>query len=186
MQYFKGDALELKFFESGRPLMQNRSTQKTNFFNQAYFCYLLGDLIVEDIRSPLSRAIPQEIFRASFPGIFEAFVLGGTAEAYLEVFRFIFGDDADIQFTVPGPGELEIDIMVTGTDVFDLVARNIVDDDVLLDELIDYDGDNIAVQIFKRFVTQYELEQVLFELVPAGIFTDIDLTIDTGEEEEEE
>lgn len=181
MQFFKGDELERKFVNSGLPYLNARSNQKTNLFNQAYFCYLLGDVIVEDNLSPLARAIPQEIFRQSFPGIFEAFVLGGTAESYLQVFQFIFGEDANINFTVPGPGQLEIDIVVTGTDIFDLIYREINGDDILIDEIIDDEGDNISVQIFKRFVSQYELEQVLFELVPAGIFTDIDLTIDTGE-----
>jgi hypothetical protein len=183
MQFFKGDETEIKFYESGRELLQNLSNEKTSFFNQAYFCYLLGDVIVEDIRSPLARAVPQEIFRAVFPGIFEAFVLGGTAEAYIEVFKFIFGPDADVEFTVPGPGELEIDIEVSGVDIFDLIARNIVNSEIFFDDLVDHEGDTIAAQIFKRFVTQYELEQVLFELVPAGIFTDIDLTINNLEEE---
>jgi hypothetical protein len=177
MQFFKGDAQELKFVNSVQPVMANRSTQKTTFFNQAYFCFKLGDVIADENLSPLARAIPREVFRESFPALFDAFVRGGTFEAYVEVFKAIFGQDVLVTFVVPGPGQLEIDITATGNDLFDLLWREIVDEEYILGELKDDEGDIIQAQVIKNFVTQYELEQTLFELVPAGIFTDIDLTI---------
>jgi hypothetical protein len=78
---------------------------------------------------------------------------------------------------VPGDGRLQIDIIAEGVDLNDAVARRIENNQYVLDELIDYEDDNIAFQKIKGFQSQYELEQMLFEMVPAGVFTEISLTL---------
>lgn len=177
MQYFKGDATEIKFDESGKAICEQLSDQKDQFEEGAYNCSPLGDLIFETKRSPLSNAIKKEIFRDAFSEIFSAFVNVGTFEAYIIVFKKIFGDDVDVQFTVPDPGQLNIDINASGIELSDFVSRYIEDNSYLFDEIIDDEGDNLAFQTIKGFETQYELEQMLFEMVPAGIFTQISLTV---------
>jgi hypothetical protein len=177
MQRFKGDDLEEKFIGAANPYITARSAQKTTLFEQAYFCFKLGEVIADDNLSPLAKAIPREVFREAFPALFDAFVRGGTFEAYIEVFKAIFGDDATITFAVPDSGHLEIDITATGTDTFPLIAREVVGEAFEFSNLVNEEGDKILAQVIKNFVTQYELEQTLFELVPAGIFTDVDLTI---------
>lgn len=178
MQYFKGDATEKKYYESGKVIMDDLSLQKDEFFDDAYACQVLGDIIFESKRSPLATAIPQEIFREALPEIIMAFIDVGTFEAYLDVFRKIFGDDVGITFTVPGPGQLNIEIEAEGIELFDLVVRRIENNFYVIDELITQDGaDTIAVQVIKGFQSQYELERMLFEMVPAGIYTQITLTI---------
>ncbi len=138
-------------------------------------------MIYDTGRSPLSNAIVRSIFRESFKEIFEAFIAGGTFESYLTVFRKIFGDDVVVEFTVPDPGKLEIDITAAGLEISEFLARYIEDDAYVFDEIIDYEGDTIVFQGIKGFETQYEVEQMLRELVPAGIFTTISLTIGSEE-----
>lgn len=158
------------------PAMTELSEQKDDFFDGAYSCFLLGDLLYESNRSPLANAIDQTIFRESFFTIFEAFLVAGSFESYLVVFRKIFGDDVDVEFVVPGPGQLEINIEASEVILSDLLARYIEDNEYVFDEIVDWDGDNIAVQTIKGFQSQYELEQMLFEMVPTGIYTEISLT----------
>lgn len=177
MQYFKGDALEQKFDNAGEPIMSNLSLQKDLFFAGAYSTGPLGDLIVADLRSPLANAIDPTIFRLAFAEIFEAFVNVGTFEAYLTVFRKIFGDDVVVEFTVPDPGKLMIDITATGLELSEFVARHIVDNAYLFDDVVDDGGDNILFRTVIGFISQYELEQMLFEMVPAGVYTEITLDI---------
>lgn len=180
MQYFKGDDLELKMIAVAQPIMDVLSGQKDLFYADAYEAFGLGELIFDNGRSPLSNAIPRIIFREAFQEIFDAFAQSGTFESYLTVFTKIFGDDVDVQFTVPAPGKLEIDILAAGVELSNFLARHIVANHYVFD-LVNYeDGDgedNIVFQSIKGFQSQYELERMLFEMVPDGIFTEINLTL---------
>lgn len=177
MQFFKGDELEQKFYNVGEPELASRSLQKTEFFNDAYACAILGELLFDEERSPLSNAIKREIFRISFSELTEAFVNGGTFEAYITVFEKIFGEEVVVEFTIPNPGELQIDITAAGIEISNLVTRYIQNNAYVFDTIIDDEGDNIVLQTVKGFESQYELEQMLYELVPAGVYTVINLDL---------
>lgn len=183
MQYFKGDITEKKYYESGKEIMDNLSLQRNEFFDDAYACQALGDLIVEDNRSPLATAMPQQIFRESYPDIVQSFIEVGTFESYLSVFRKIFGEDVGVEFTVPDPGKLNIAIEAEGVVLFNFAVREIVNNQYEYFDLITQEGETsdepseIMFQTIKGFESQYELERMLFEMVPAGIYTTISLTL---------
>lgn len=176
-QYYKGDETELKVDGCVEPLLSDIELQLDDFLDGADEASPLGDVIFDTGRSPLSNAIPKEIFRIAFKEIFDAFVLVGTFEAYLTVFTKIFGEAAVIEFTVPAPGKLGISIEAEGVELTDFITRYIENNQYVYDEIIDDEGDNIVFQSIKGFTSQYELEQMLFEMVPAGIFTTISLTL---------
>lgn len=176
-QYFKGDDLEKKFDNSAEPVCSQLSLDKDEFLAGAEVAAPLGDVIFDDQRSPLSNAIPKEIFRLAFKQVFDAFTKVGTFEAYITVFKKIFGDEVGLTFTVPGPGQLQISIEADEIELSDFVARYIEENQYFFDEIIDHEGDNIVFQTIQGFQTQYELEQMLFEMVPAGIYTEISLTL---------
>ncbi len=177
MQFFKGDATEQKYAAIGDAVLDPASDAKFDFYDGAYACFVLGELLYDTSRAPLANAIDRGIFREVFTELFAAFRVAGTFESYLTVFRNIFGDSVVVTLTVPGPGKLNIDIEAEELDESDLLARYIVASTYFFDEIVDYDGDNIAVQTVKGFQTQYELETMLFEMVPGGIYTVITLTI---------
>lgn len=179
-QYFKGDDVELKFYQAGAPINDQLSSEKDAFFDAAFECFVLGDVLYETSRAPLANAIPQRIFREALPTIIDAFIVSGSFESYLTVFRNVFGVDVEVDFTVPAPGKLIIDIVAAGVQLDQFVARRIESNAYVFDHVIDDEGDNIVFQGVKGFESQYELEQMLFELVPAGIYTEISLTL--GEE----
>jgi len=175
--YKEGDEKELKFFNSANPILVNLEGAKNDFFLGAYSAFPLGEILYDSGRAPLANAIPREIFREVFATVFGSFLEAGSFETYLDVFRNIFGADVEVTFAVPGPGKLNIDIVATGLAIFDLIGRTIQEDAYLIDEIVDYDGNNVVGQSLKGFETEYELEQMLFEMVPAGIFTNITLTV---------
>lgn len=177
MQFFKGDDAELKFYGIGKPVTDAIALQRQTMLEEVFEAYELGDLIIELGLAPLSNAIKPEVFRTSFQHIFESFIGAGTFESYMIVFRAIFGDDVDVEFTVPGPGQLNIEIHATTLEIVDFIARRIQDNQYVFDEIVTQDGDNIAFQSFKGLESQYEVEQMLFEMVPGGIFTQVTLTI---------
>lgn len=176
-QFYKGDEIEKKVYNAVRPIIEQLETGKDEFFAGAYSSFKLGEVLYDSGRAPLANAIPREIFREAFAAIFDAFLVAGGLESYLLVFRSIFGDDVDVDFTIPGPGKLLIDINATGTAIFPIVARTIVDDEYVRDYIVDRDGDRIVGRGIKGFETEYELKQMLFEMVPGGIYTVITLTI---------
>lgn len=177
MQYFKGDEIELKYAAAGTPIADLLSENKSAFFDDAYACFILGELIYDTDRAPLARAIPREIFRESFSTIFNSFLTAGSFESYITVFKNIFGDDVEITFGVPAPGKLTIDIVAAGFQLSDAIVRQIEDNLYVNYELVTDESDNIAFQTIKGFESQYELEQMLFEMVPDGIYTEISLTV---------
>lgn len=177
MQYFKGDVTELKFYNSSEPTLNQLSVDKDEFEENAYTVSDLGELIFDTKRAPLTNAISRDIFRLAFKEIFEAFVKVGTFEAYLTVFNKIFGEEVDVNFVVPAPGRLQINIVSNGIELSNFVSRYIYDNAYLFDQIIDFSNNEIVFQTIKGFTSQYELEQMLFEMVPAGIFTEISLTL---------
>lgn len=177
MQKFKGDEFEEQMIRVGQDPLDQCSFQKNLFSAGAYEAYPLGDVLYDSKRAPLTNAIVKNIFRESFKEIFDCFIESGNFESYLTVFRKIFGNDVEVEFTIPSPGHLQIDIVAAGLEISDFVARYIEENEYLFDEIIDQEGDNIAFQTVKGFESEYELEQMLFELVPAGIHTEITLTV---------
>lgn len=177
MQYFKGDAEEKKVVSVLAPILDLLSADKTAFFEQAYSTASLGEMVFDSQRTPLYNAIVRDIFRASFQQIFQAFGQAGTFESYILVFKKIFGDATSITFTVPGPGQLTIAIVASGFEISRFVARRIEGNAYIFEPVVTFGGDNIVFQTLKGFQSQYELEKMLYELVPAGVFTQISLTI---------
>lgn len=178
MQNFKSsDQTEKKFENSAEPVISYIGVGLDDFYADAFQCQKLGDMIHDSARSPLTNAVKKEIFRLAFKEIFDAFVRVGTFEAYLTVFRKIFGDNVDVQFTVPAPGKLNIDIEATDIELSEFISRYIQSNQYFFDNIVDEIGDTIVFQTIKGFETQYEIERMLFEMVPAGIYTEITLTI---------
>lgn len=182
MQYFNGDDREKQFEACAKEILDLISEDLDAFYEDAYDSQPLGDVLHMGTTSPLSNAIDLRIFRETFNTIYTAFTVSGTFESYLTVFRKIFGDDVDVEFTVPAPGKLNIDIIADELEIDGLLVRHIESNAYVFDNLIWGDGGDpeetgrILVQSVKGFHSQYELEQMLFEMVPAGVFTQISLT----------
>lgn len=176
-QYFKGDETEIKYYLSGETLGSDLSLQKDEFFDDAFECFILGEVLWDNEFSPLVNAIPREIFREAFASIFDSFVAAGSFEGYLNIFRKIFGADVDVTFTVPAPGKLEIQIEAAQVELTNFITRYILNNQYNFDNIVDEVGDQIVFQTIKGFETQAELETMLFELVPVGVYTTVTLTI---------
>lgn len=151
--------------------------QKDDFFDGAYSCFVLGELLYDSARAPLANAIDRVIFRELFSTIFDAFIVAGTFESYISIFQNIFGDDVDVQFTVPAAGRLQIEVQATGVLEATRLSREIVSGVYVYSDRITTENENRVASIPKGFQTEYEAEQMLFEFVPGGIFTEITLTI---------
>jgi hypothetical protein len=177
VHYFKGDDTEQKMFLAAEPILKNIMLSLVQAYEEIYVSYPLGQFIYDEKRVPLTNAIRREVFEYSFMKIFEAWAFSGTFESYLTVFKKIFGEDSVIEFTVPGPGKLNIDIEASGVAISPLIAREVIDNAYVLDNIVDDTGDNICVQSVFGIETESELQKMLFSMVPNGIYTEVSLTI---------
>ena len=177
MQYFKGDELELKIIACCDDLLTSLNTNINEFYSDAYNCKKMAELIYDNDLMPLTNAIRRDIFLNCFIELFEAWSYCGSFESYLTVFTKIFGTGTTIEFTVPGPGKLEIEIEATGFDEHLSIARHIEDDNYIYNYIITQASDNIIFRMLTGIQTQYDCEKLLFTMVPNGIYTEINLII---------
>ena len=105
------------------------------------------------------------------------FLEAGSFEGYISVFQKVFGNDVDLTFTVPSAGKLVIDIQAQGLIPFDLAARKIVENEYVFDKVVDQDDNQIIINFIKGLNSQSDVEIMLNELVPQGVWTDINLTL---------
>lgn len=172
------DTLEAAVSNTIVPTIDQLETDLDLFFDGAFECFLLGDVLYDLSRDPMAGVITRGIFRTSFFAIHELFTAPGTFEFYLTVFRAIFGDSVDVEFVIPGPGQLEINIDSLETGTFNLLAREIVGGVYEYSQLItSEDGDLIMGQGTQGIKTQYEMDSLINEISMDGIFTVCNLTV---------
>lgn len=178
MQSFnQNDEIEKKVVDVLLPYMEQISDEKDLFFDEAYECYKLGDVLFDLDRSPLADAIQKDFFRTGFYAIHQLFTRPGTFEFYLDVFRAIFGSDVVVEFDIPSPGILNINIEVLELALDLLQARRIEGGIYVYYDLITEGGDNIVAQVPRGPKTQSAIDAVMVELVPQGISVNTTLVI---------
>lgn len=177
MQYFKEtDAKERKMAAIASSFLELLSSDRSEFYENAYTCYALGDVFVALNNSPLANAMPPDAFRKAYFAIHELFTRPGTFEFYLTVFRAIFGEGVNIEFVVPASGQLEINIQSLNMQLDIFGARKIINNAYTYDEIVDHDGDYIAFQGVQGIKTPEEVAAIMIELQVAGVFTTATLT----------
>lgn len=178
MQKFKeNDDLEQKVINAFLPLMNELFLDRTAFFNGAYVARPLGGVLYDLNRAPLANNIQRDYFITSFFAIFQLFTRPSTFEFYLDVFRAIFGSSVDITFTVVGPAHLQINIEVLEAALDNLVARRIEGGAYVYYDLITADGDEIMAQTQQGPKSQSEIDALMKEITPQGIFVETTLVI---------
>ncbi len=178
LQPFKeNDVLEGKVTNAFLTPLVTRDTELDAFFNGAFTCFALGDVLFTLSRDPLAGVISQNVYRKSFFAIHNLFTRPGTFEFYMEVFKAVWGDDVVVEFTIPGPGKLLISVEAVNVTLDNFMARKIVSGAYVYEEVIDEDGDNIVFQGIQGLKTQAEADALLNELYPAGIWIGISVDI---------
>lgn len=178
LQRFKeNDETEAKVIAVAMPTLNALGVERDDFYDGANTAYGLGGVLYDLDRDPMSGALSRDIYIQAFPAIHQLFKRPGTFEFYLTVFRAIWGDAVEIEFGVPSPGVLTINASVLDLDTFDLIAREIVNNVYTYPEVIDQDGDNIAVVDTIGIKTQSQINALMNEIAPEGIFVITTLTI---------
>lgn len=178
IQLFKqNDDRDQKVKAAVEPIFSEIDSSRDDFYDGAWTASPLGDVLYQLSRDPTAGVVTQDTFRQAFPAIHEIFSRPGTFEFYLEVFRAIWGQDVEVEFEVPDPGELLINIEALTAQQDDWIARSIVDNKYVFDEIVDHEGDNIAFQTRQGIKTQKEVDALILEIYPAGVWVQTTLVI---------
>lgn len=178
MQAFKeNDPKELKVRSSFDPALTLISNNRSEFYSGAYTSHGLGKVLFDLKNDPMARVLDEETFLESFPAFHELFTRPGTFEFYLQLFRSIWGDQVDVEFVTPNPGCLEINISALSSRKDSFGAREVSGNAYQYHEVSDHDGDIIAFQTSQGIKTQQEVDRMIAELHPQGIYLTINLLI---------
>lgn len=178
-QRFKeNDENELIMINLALPTLAALGVARDDMEVGAFECFKLGGVLWDLGRDPMADVITRELFASSFFAIHQLFTRPGTYEFYLEVFRAVFGPDVDVEFVNPDPGVLEINIDAEDLTTFRLQARQIVDGEYVYYDLVTSDGgDFIMGQGTSGARTQAEIDALINEISPNGIFTTCTLVV---------
>lgn len=173
------DTVEPKARDCFLPALNFIGTDLDAFKEGAYEAWPLGDVLFALNASPLADQISQEVFRSTFYAVHNYFKRPGTFEFYLEICRVIWGADVEVEFVVPNPGHLQINIEAAESVNANALARRIVDNAYVYDQIILNGGgsDNLLFRIVQGPKSQSETEALFFELTPAGLFVEVAITI---------
>lgn|SRR5678815_3823223 len=176
VQNFKGDSLELKFQAVGNPVFDLANTALDDFYANGFDASPFILMLFDEGRMPFSERIPRDAFVPFVRQALKNFPITGIFENYLFVLRSIFGDLSEINFLVPAPGKLEIDIAAISNTTFDFIGREFSGGMYTFFDMIDSDGDTLEFRGIPGISTEYELNLLFSEMMPAGIVPIIALT----------
>lgn len=155
---------------------------KDLMFDGAWESQVLGQVLINTDAHPLAGVVPRDVFVTSFPAFNAFFERPGTFEFWLEIFRAVYGESVEIEFEIPSPGVLHINVL-GGIEIHDDVAlvREIVDDVYQYEPLVTHDGEEILFRSPMGLHTQTTIDNLVRELAVAGISTHCNLLVG-GEE----
>lgn len=176
-QRFKeNDVTESQVYNIFLGTLESLGVDRDTFFEEAFETYGLGEVLYDLRKDPLADVITREVYRTSYPAIHELFTAPGTFEFYLSVFRKTFSEDTEIEFKIPGPGQLEIEINALNLEEFNILAREIVGGVYVYHTLVTSDfNEPIVAQGVTGIKTQSEIEGLLAEISAYGVYTTVKL-----------
>lgn len=178
-QFFApNDPRESQVYNLFASVLGELEADKDAFYENAYDIYGLGEILYDLKRDPLSDVIARDIYRQSYPAIHELFTRPGTFEFYISVLRRVFSENTEIEFDVPAPGHLVIEINALNIEQYNLVAREIVDGSYVYHPLVTSDfNEPIMAQVSTGIKTQSEIDGLMVEISSYGVYTTISLVI---------
>lgn len=174
-QNFKGDALELKMRGCGDPLFDITNAALDDFYANGFECTPFILMLYDEGRMPFSDRIPRDAFVGFVLEALKRFPFTGIFETYIFVLKSVFGPDTEIDFDVPNPGELHIDVAAVANTEFQFIGREFIDGEYFYFDMIDGDGALLQFRGVPGISTEYELNLLFSEIIPIGISPTISL-----------
>lgn len=178
-QYFKGDAKEIKFDTVGKGPIDLTGLALDQFYDEAFDCAEFLLMLYDEGRVPFSDRVPRDAFVSFLIQCIANANFIGTYESYIFLVNGIFGEGSSIFFGTPVAGKITMIISSSSTANFTFVARELIDGGYEYFDMVTGDGETLEFVGFPGIESEAELQQLLAEFIPAGIYADITLVIFT-------
>jgi hypothetical protein len=174
-QKFKGDAVELQMEAAAAPAFDICSAALDDFYTLGYDSAPFLLMLYDQARAPYSDRVPRDSFVSFIKEALIRFPFTGTFETYIFIIRAIFGEDSGILFDVPAPGKMSMLVSANASIGFDFIGRELTDGVYQTFSLVNGDGDTLLFTGISGIDNEYELNLLLSELIPAGIYPEVSL-----------
>lgn len=175
MQNFKGDALELKMQDCANPAFDSVGSSLDDFYSNGETSAAFYLMLYDEGRMPFSDRIARNVFVDFITKALVNFLFMGTFESFIFILKGIFGEEALILFDVPAPGKLSIAVSSSSEIPFEAIGREVNEGVYSYFNLTTDSGELLVFRGISGIESQYELELLFAEILPAGIFLDISL-----------
>ncbi len=176
MQNFKdNDALELKFQAAGEAPMSICGSALDEFYANGFDSSPFLLMLYDEGRIPFSNRINRDAFVDFIKQALDKFPFTGTFDTYLFILYNIYGAESEIRFYVDAAGTLAIDVEANVNSEFQFVAREFNDGAYEFFNMTDNTGDRLIFRGVAGISTEYELNLLFAEIMPAGIAPTITL-----------
>lgn len=174
-QYFKGDATELKFDAAGKPMFDVANSALDAFKAEGYGASPFLLMLYDEGRAPFSDRVPRDSFVAFITEALVRFPFTGTFESYIFILQAIFGEGSGVLFNVPAAGKLEIAVNAASSIEFDFHGTEYASGSVEDFAMVDHLGNQLIFGGISGIDSEAELQMLLAEIIPAGVYTEITL-----------
>ncbi len=173
----KDGAVGKEFWNTHKTIFQNRAAALATFKQNPH--KVQSFLGVSQKYSDIGAYLTTEQWFKVAGYIFENARRVGTMNFYIDIFKLIFGDNADIHFdlSTPTPGVLGVTITYVGAGEYPRVIDN-------GEQRVIVGGDIRVVTLINNVITIENIRGVLSKIVPSGIFTKITIKAISGEQNE--
>lgn len=172
MENFKGDETELKIQSVADPLLNIVKLGLDDFYANGFRSTPFITMLRDENRIPFSLKIKETFFTAFFLEALENFRFVGSFESYLLILTAAFGAETVINFEVPSPGHLILNVNFN-QQIFELIGREFVDGAYVFYNVASTDSEDITCEGLTGVDTIEELELLFSEITPEGIFLDL-------------
>lgn len=175
MQNYKGDANELKMQAVTNPVFDLQAVAQDDFMANGYQSTPFLLMLYDEGRAPFSDRILRDTFVSFVKEALANFPFTGTAECYLSILRSIFGESTEVRFEIPAAGKLSIDVIAVDNLFFGFQCAELDEDtgELVLFDMVDELDNNLDFRIVPGIESASELELLLSEIIPMGIFSDV-------------
>jgi len=141
------------------------------FFANAYVSEAFGAALFDSGYMGLFGVIDRDYFIKNYPSIFGYIARAGTSEAYIGLFKALFGDTTTVTFDFGAPaGTIDVDV-VADLDSFVWITQDTAEDIITQDT-----AEEIIFTTLFGELTLNQTESLLKLLVPHGILATFNIT----------
>lgn len=168
VQSFVNDEEERKFNAVFNNVVENTFNDLSLFFNYAYKSVELGNAIYETQKMPIYKILEKSLFKKAYSQILDGQKIAGSFEGYLKILKAIFGETAEINFTVLGKAKLKIDIVAESQELYVMKTRSLSNPYLIKTK----DNFHLAFNELLAKITNRQLLNLLKSTTKAGFYVE--------------